>query len=134
MKNWSHCGSATNANRATKATKAIAWNALITSTDLLVLTTFIASNASLALRGRLLLKAGALTDFSYVPVHLDLDTVVQKKGSNRQKYFQKVPGVQKRSISCLGLNPLLSFEKCSIKQTNECSFFRHNFFTFHLER
>ena len=59
---------------------------------------------------------------------------MQEKGLNPQNYFLKVPGFQKRSISCLGLNPLLSFEKCSFKQTNECSFFRHDVFTLSLTK
>ena len=71
----------------------------------------------------LLEKAGAETDFSYVPRHsgkfqryhcIALHCIVQGNGSNPQNSFLNVLGVQKRSVFSLGLNPFWCHNMFSI--------------------
>ena len=84
------------------------------------------------LKGKPLLeKAGAQTDFSFVPRHSGKFQRYRcaVKWIKPSKLFLKSSGGPKRSVSSLGLNPLISFEKCTFKETNKCSFFRLHFFT-----
>ena len=77
----------------------------------------------------LLQKAGAQTDFSYVPGHKCQRYRCVGKWIIPSKLFLKCSGGPKKICFLFGLKSFHFLWKCTFKQTNKCSFFRLHFST-----